>query len=284
MDAVVKACTVWETFKTQLLLSDESASPLGRLRLAGTVAASTGIDGRRLDSYAIVLAVAGSGAYADELGASRTIVPGDLILLFPGLRHSYGPARGERWDEFYVVFDGPVFEFLERVGMLQRERAVVSVHPHELLFRELVDLTTSPRPSDERGRVREVCAFMRLLTGALVSGRPPSTWVDRAKALLASDLGGQLDLETVASELGMSYESFRKRFRAAAGSTPTEYRNSRRIETAREMLASTSLTIKQVAANLGYFDEYHFSRRFREAAGSAPGTYRRRVQESLGRG
>lgn len=270
--------------RTELLLSDDSASPLGRLRLAGTIAWSTGIEGRRLDSYAIVISVAGGGAYSDELGMSRDIVPGDLLVLFPGLRHTYGPDRGRRWDEIYAVFDGPAFEFLEQVGVMDRRRPIVSLGSHEPATTELTQLARSPRPVDARGRAMEVCSFLRLLTGMLVAGHPQHTWVDRAKAVLARDLDQDLDLNVLASELGMGYESFRKRFKAAAGSTPTEYRNARRVETARELLASTTLTLKQIAGNLGYFDEYHFSRRFRESAGSAPGAYRRRVQRADGFG
>lgn len=271
-------------FRTQLFFSDDSTSPIGRLRMAGTVAASTGIDSRRLDSYAIVLAVAGAGHYSDELGITRDIAPGDLLILFPGLLHSYGPGRGQRWDEFYMVFDGPIFEFLEGVGVLDRKRTVISLRPFEPILERLTEISTAQRPLDQRDRAMEVISLLRVLTGCVVPGRPLPTWVDRAAARLANDLDQDLDMTVVASELGMGYESFRKRFKQATGFTPTEFRKGKRLETARQMLSSTSLTIREIATHLGYFDEYHLSRRFREAVGSAPGAYRRRARgaQSLG--
>ena len=265
-------------FRTQLFFSDDSASPIGRLRMAGTVAASTGIDSRRLDSYAIVLAVAGAGHYSDELGVTREIAPGDLLVLFPGLLHSYGPDRGQRWDEFYLVFDGPIFEFLEGVGVLDRKRTVISLRPFEPILARLIEISNAQRPLDQGGRAMEVLSLLPVLMGSAVPGRPLPTWVDRAASRLGSDLNQDLDMTVVASELGMGYESFRKRFKQATGFTPTEFRNRKRLDTAREMLSSTSLNIREIATNLGYYDEYHLSRRFREAVGSAPGAYRRRAR------
>jgi AraC-like DNA-binding protein len=267
-------------FSTRLVFADDSPSPIGRLRMAGTVAASTGIEQRRLESYAIVLAVAGAGRYSDELGVAREIEPGDVLILFPGLRHSYGPGHDQRWDEFYMVFDGPAFEFLEQVGTLDRNNAVISLRPFEAILAELMEIGSAPRPVDPRGRAMEVCWFLRVLMQIVLPGRPAQTWVDRARTRLGGDLDQEFDLSQVAADAGMGYESFRKRFKLATGMSPAEYRSARRIETARELLASTSLSIRQIAANLGYYDEYHFSRRFREAAGSAPGAFRRRVRGS----
>ena len=265
------------SLETQLIFADDSPSPLGRLRMAGTVAASTGIDQRRLGSYAIVLAVAGAGRYSDELGAAREIEPGDVLTLFPDLRHSYGPGRAQRWDEFYIVFDGPVFESLEHAGLLDRQRPVVSLRPFEPILSELMKICTAPRPAGPRARAVEVCTFLRVLMEIVMPGRPSQTWLERAKARLGGELDEDLDQESVAEELGLGYESFRKRFKQAAGVSPAAYRNARRLETARELLASTSLSIRQIATNLGYCDEYHFSRRFHEATGLPPGAYRRSV-------
>jgi len=72
----------------------------------------------------------------------------------------------------------------------------------------------------------------------------------------------------------MSYETFRKRFLAANGSSPRAYREARRIDAARELLLLTWLTQREIASSLGYSDEYHFSKRFKRATGVAPSTLR----------
>ena len=264
-------------FTTRLLFSDNAGSPLGRIRMVGTVAHSTGVDRRRLDSYAIVIAVAGAGFYSDERGFERTIEPGDTLTLFPGLLHSYGPGRDQIWDELYAVFDGPAFELLEHVGVLQRSRPVIMLRPFEPFVSDLTELASAARPANERGRAMGVCSLLSLLIAMFVQGDQAPRWLERACLRLGQDLDGEIDLAAVARNAGMSYESFRKRFKLATGSAPVEYRNHKRLETARQLLRSTSLTIREIAASLGYYDEYHFSRRFRKATGSAPGAYRRRA-------
>jgi AraC-like protein len=48
-------------------------------------------------------------------GNAQAVAAGDLIWVYPDLGHEYGPWKGERWDEFFVVFDGPIFDlWLER--------------------------------------------------------------------------------------------------------------------------------------------------------------------------
>jgi AraC-like DNA-binding protein len=42
-----------------------------------------------------------------------------------------------------------------------------------------------------------------------------------------------------------------------------------------KLLTGTDMTIRAIAAQLGYTDSYHFARRFREVMGKAPGRYRK---------
>ena len=100
----------------------------------------------------------------------------------------------------------------------------------------------------------------------------------RARSLLDTDLGRPIDLAAVAAEVGLSYENFRKRFQRAMGVSPARYRTVRRIEAARELLRYTpQMTNRQVAASLGFSDEYHFSKRFTQITGMTPRQLRRRT-------
>jgi AraC-like DNA-binding protein/quercetin dioxygenase-like cupin family protein len=261
-------------FETRNAFVDTSPSPLGRVRGAGMNAASRGVSNRRYHSFALVFVVSGAGTYADALGTRCEISAGDAIVVFPGLLHSYGPEAGGQWDEIYVIADGPAFQQLEQVGVLDRAQPVHSLKPAKRWQKELELLLEAPRPTGRRGRAVETCNFARLLTESLIPGEKSPTWFERGQAMLGSDLGRPVDLPTVAHAAGMSYESFRKRFQAAAGQSPRAYRESKRVDVARELLQFTSLTHRVIAAHLGYSDEFHFSRRFKMATGVPPSTYR----------
>jgi len=131
-------------------------------------------------------------------------------------------------------------------------------------------------PADGHGADREVLAVLDLLVA--LDAPPPEAappWLQRSQALLAAGLDGPLDLAQVAAEAGLPYETWRKRFRAATGRSPARFRRERRVEAAATLLRTTALPQREIAARVGFHDEYHLSRRFREIAGVPPSALRR---------
>jgi AraC-like DNA-binding protein len=256
-------------------------TPVGRVRFAGVSLEETGVDEwpfRLYDAYALVLIVAGEGTYRDVAGATAAIREGDAILVFPGLAHWYGPPRGTSWSEVFVVFEGPVFELWQRAGVISPERPLLSVADPASLATTIVELLGGRRPATEAEALVDIVAFVELLTRVVTreSDRAASVnAVQRAQAILQSELGRRIGMADVAAQVGVSYETFRRRFRLATGTTPKRFRDDARIAAAKDLLRTTSMTNRDLAAALGYADGFHFSRRFRQAVGISPRMYRR---------
>lgn len=261
--------------ETRLFFSDDAACPIGRVRMAGTIAASPGTRDRRFPDYAIVYVVGGAGRFRDELGHDQAITPGDAIVVFPQIAHSYGPEPGGDWSELYVVFDGPVFDLWRERGLLDPARPVHRLEPVDDWLAQLRSFVQHPRPRSPHERESEVCRFLLLLTSMLGRSGRAATWVERSQSLLASGLDEPLALEVVAAEVGMGYETFRKRFRQELGIGPSAYRSARRLEAARALLTSTAMSHREIAASLGFRDEFHFSKRFKQWSGVPPREIRR---------
>lgn len=276
----------------ELLLPSEVPTPLGRFRLAGAIWGGPGVEPRRplrvYGDYALVCLAGGSGAYEDANGASLRLSAGAVVAVFPELAHWYGPRRrGQPWDEVYLTFEGPVFDLWRAAGLLDPRRPVAPATPPSWpeRFRTLID--SLARPADAAGRVRQVAELQSLVADLLPgdaleagAGLPgsPSAWLTQARGLLEDGLALPADLPAVAAAVGMSYETFRKRFQREAGVSPARYRLVKRIEAAQRLLAyAPQMTNAQVAAAFGFSDEFHFSRRFREVAGVTPREYRGRA-------
>ncbi len=260
----------------------------GRITRAGLIRDSIGTLGQRpmrvLDSFALVYALDGRARYEDGRGIARDIRPGDLILLFPDLPHLYGPPPKARWSEFYLVFDGPVFDLMLARGVLDPSRPVRHLEPvHDWLVR-LESVTATPRrPGGTLLEASRLVGLLAELLAADAGGEEPDAdrrLVQRACALLESDLEGELDGPRLARQLGTSYESFRKRFTRTLGVPPARWRRARLIERACELMQRGGLNDKQIAAQLGFYDEFHFSRRFKEVVGASPRTFRRTLTRS----
>ncbi|MGY1695519.1 helix-turn-helix domain-containing protein [Geodermatophilus sp. SYSU D00814] len=266
-------------------VSHRAAPPgrLGRVRNAGRIEGGRGIPLpglRRFDGYALMLVFGGGGRYRDR-EHDLLLVPGDLVEVLPGRPHWYGCTGPGRWDEVHLVFEGPVFDLCLQQGLLGAGRPVHRLAPVEWWLSRLDGFRTRRPPLGAAGVDDEVCDVLRLLaelaarrSGPAADGGPGG-WLARSRARLAADLSEPLALADVAAEVGLGYESWRKRFQAETGVPPARYRAQRRIEAAAELLRRTSLGNREIAASLGFSDEHHLARRFRAATGRTTGAFRR---------
>jgi transcriptional regulator GlxA family with amidase domain len=69
-------------------------------------------------------------------------------------------------------------------------------------------------------------------------------------------------------------------FKRATGQTPIGYFTRARMRRACKLLLETSLSVKEVAASLGYDDEFYFSRLFKSVHRLAPSYYRAQCRPS----
>ncbi|MCK9511053.1 MAG: helix-turn-helix transcriptional regulator [Pigmentiphaga sp.] len=74
----------------------------------------------------------------------------------------------------------------------------------------------------------------------------------------------------LARSVGLSPDHFRRAFKAATGRSPHQAITERRIERAKAMLASTELSMTDLAIELGFSSSAHFSSRFRQVTGFSP--------------
>lgn len=268
---------------SQVLFWDDVKTPVGRILSAGShrhIERMTSKPMRVLGSYTLIYVVDGNGWYRDANRRRTELRPGDSLLLFPEVAHTYGPDKGGLWSEHYVIFDGPVFDLWRESGFLCAERPIYHLEPIKEWQERLEAIVSGPRPISQAERVQEVCRFLQMLSEIALS-RPPQEElprgqgeVSRACAILETNLNESIAPETVAQMLGVSYESFRKHFRAHSGVSPARYRRQRRIAAACAMMQHSDMTNKEIASRLGFSDEHYFSRIFRETMGISSRTYR----------
>lgn len=79
----------------------------------------------------------------------------------------------------------------------------------------------------------------------------------------------------LASVAGMSRSAFAREFSQAFTMSPMEFVAKTRLHHAAELLRSTTMPVKVIAANIGFSSRSHFSRAFRDGYGADPSTYRR---------
>jgi AraC-like DNA-binding protein len=253
-------------------------SPLGRVTLAGLNRNNPGLPRNQMrvyGSYALVYSLAGLAHYEDVQGYQADVHPGDLIIVFPDIGHHYGPQPGQQWDEYYVVFEGPIFDLWRQQGVLSPARPLYHLEPQDYWRHRLEEIVAPNLPPLER-----VCRVQAVLADALTNYQRDTAaerdeeWLAQARAHLATEIEKPLYVEHVARKLRMSHETFRKKFLRLAGVAPYRYRLTRVIDHACRLVHEGRLTNKEIAAQLGFSDEFHFSRRFKQVTGRSPAQFR----------
>jgi AraC-like DNA-binding protein len=108
-----------------------------------------------------------------------------------------------------------------------------------------------------------------------------SQWIETDRALRAAldrldaDPAAQADNAELAALAGLGLDHFSRRFKAATGLTPAQYRIERRVLTASRWLATTERKLDDIAEATGFTDRFYFTRIFKARLGVTPGEFRR---------
>jgi AraC-like DNA-binding protein len=259
----------------RITISEAPPTRIGQLLLAGEVhdtEPATPRALRTMPGYVLSVVTGGQGTYRSAAGQERAIEAGTVTLVRPNDPHWYGTAPGQRWTELFAVFTGPIFDTLAGAGVLPPSGPRTG-DPLPAIPPLLHILRT--RPGTTTAAEHQLLAVADWLIDAY---RPdgPSPDIAAAASTLADALDETPDMPAIARAVGLSYDTFRRRFAAEIGQSPLAYRNRIRLQTAATLLRGTDLTLRSIARNLGYTDEYHLSHRFRAHYGVPPSHYRKR--------
>ncbi len=84
---------------------------------------------------------------------------------------------------------------------------------------------------------------------------------------------GDISVEQLAAECGVTAGYFRSLFRKQFGVSPQQYITDLRMERAMELLQSNMLSVAEVAEQCGYNSQSYFCREFKKHTGLAPSRY-----------
>ncbi|CAM2168531.1 DNA-binding transcriptional activator YqhC [Paraburkholderia sacchari] len=145
------------------------------------------------------------------------------------------------------------------------------------------------QPSDARilgtSIVREIC--YRVLTGeqgdairAALTHQHHFGRIAKALRRIHADYRGDLDVETLAAEAGMSLAVFHAHFKAVTSTSPMQYVKTTRLHQARLLITHDGMNVSAAAARVGYESASQFSREFKRLFGCSPADDMRRARSA----
>lgn len=234
----------------------------------------------RSDIFAVELVV-GGGAEMTQGGRKHTVVPGQAFLLHKAQSHRFATGQAGRLAKRMVVIEGIMLEIVLRALELESTDVITLQHPGRLA--QLIKQAN--RLSGNRG---ENCMWqisllayeilLELAKNRLYKDLPTS--VALALNFMSSNIESNLSLADIARRSGLSVFHFSRLFHKSMNTPPMTFFHRQKMAFARNLLANSTLLVKEIAAILGYDDPLYFSAQFTKSEGISPRAFRERQRGS----
>ncbi|MFC7624186.1 helix-turn-helix domain-containing protein [Microlunatus sp. GCM10028923] len=223
----------------------------------------------------VIICIEGRG-WCTLAGRTFAVPAGTALIIPPHLPHGYRADDDQPWTIWWLHAAGrDVPSLLEPIlpdrvvpiGDLYRATATVT-HVVDCLSRD----ETEPNLIMAAGLAWSLLAQLAAdkLSGCHGQAEP----VRAAQDHLREHFADPVRVGDLARLAGLSPSHFAALFRRATGSGVIEYVKRLRMARARELLATTTAGVREIAGEVGYDDPFYFSRQFRAVHGCSPTTYR----------
>ena len=242
-----------------------------------------------LEDFDLWVALGGEG----EFYAGDQIFPisrGSCFILRPGMKYGFADAfhlgKNKSSSGLYHIYIH--FNLLDESGRVMKAPALnlpEACHLQHLSFIE--ELLTHAVDSFKSGTEEHVNdadfwlaagldEIIRQRSNASISGTDLHhiQIIEKVCAAIDEHPGKDFRVDDFAKANGYSQEHFCRIFKKIKGISPNQYAVQARIEFAKSLLLTSSMTISEIAAVSGYNDVYFFSRQFHGKNGLSPSQFR----------
>lgn len=229
--------------------------------------------------YLVKYCLAGEGWF-DEGGFRHKVNAGDMIICRRDTPHQYGTDEQNPWAVFWAYFYSEGFE--EYYPAIKHRKSVVfrtGVHIKLVdFFRDIVlELKKGyAKPQLLYSSHLLQCCFSYMLSKYDTTSLGNKYDFDQVLAYMSENVDRELSIKELSSVLHLSKDHFIRLFNEKYGYTPLDYFIRIKMQQACNYIATTELSLSQIATILGYEDYYYFSRIFKSKVGYSPREYRKR--------
>ncbi|WP_125115329.1 AraC family transcriptional regulator [Agathobaculum sp. Marseille-P7918] len=227
----------------------------------------------------IMLFLVQDGAMELELAGVPVLAAAGQVVLFD-CQEPYQYAASDGLEFTWLLFNGlNVRAFYRRILQAHGGRqcfAPDAVTPVAQALGTLLEgCAADERPSEAACSQLLHRLLCLLLLGEGERTSDGSDRIAQAIRFMNRHLFEPIGVQEVAAAVSLSPSHFSRQFKARTGYSPYEYIVLRRIDKAKYMLASTALSVKEIAYATGYNSEENFSHSFQKHVGISPGLFRK---------
>lgn len=214
-------------------------------------------------------------------GTLHRLTPGDIAILPPKLVHIV-PAVCEPRKTALIDIRFRLSRRSDVTAMLRQTTwpRVLHASPHEALgFANDLDAAATVDAVNPAALMRAVWSLLAVLERARAGAGQPTLdhRVLLAERFMLRHLVEPLTAERIAAACMLSVSQLNRLFQQHRGVGPIARLRQMRIARARELLAMSLMSVKEIARDCGFVCPNHFCRVFKEEVTLTPGDYRKRA-------
>jgi len=229
------------------------------------------------DCYILVQVKSRANFWFQGKNGPRTAVnPGTLVIFNKKTPLYYG-AAGEEYINDWILFDADDATLQNRSLSFSTALVADTYYPVSEMFLHISNAFFSGKPLSLQICSHLLYALLDMVAELSLKEDPDTLHYPALLELRKQIYHNPLKdwrIPQIAKDLQVSTGYFHSLYKAIFGCTCIHDVINARLETAREMLLSSNLSIKEIAFACSYASQVHFSRQFKSFTGLSPMEYR----------
>ena len=214
-----------------------------------------------------------SGKGMLEIGGKRyELGQGDMFFTPPDTEMCYYPLPEDPWEYVWFTLKGTAASYYGELLGFSLQNAAQKCRRFQAVRHLLQDMLQALLRG-ECGYFGVLSFFYRIME--CCTGERTEEIQSIKEMIDGSFTLHTFSIEGLCKDAGISHAHLLRQFKKAYGVTVIEYVVRKRIELARELLATTALPVNTVAFSCGFSDEIHFMKTFKSKTGLCATAYRR---------
>lgn len=231
-----------------------------------------------LDSWIILQTLEGAGKLTYE-GKEYTISEGDIFIIDCHKLHDYRTFGSKRWHYRLAHFNG--FSMPDFFSQIISTGNVVFHQETDSKFTELFDALFTLNLTDTPECELLSNSILTQMLTEIIQGLPQfdlDSYPQRIRDIceyLTQHCCEKLSIDMVAENFSISKYHLCREFKTYTGKTLFSYIEEGRINTAKQLLRHSDLTIAEISECVGFDNQSNFGRTFRKVEGISPTLFRK---------
>ena len=200
---------------------------------------------------------------------------GDVYIAHSGSNHSYGSSAENPWTKIWFNVRGSLVRNLMETYSMNNVYHIKKCNLENIFCRGLEKIREDNASAHYNASLTVHEIIMNIFS--VIASREIKIISPEAlklKNYLDANVSGTVSLEDMGKLISKSPSQTIRIFKKEWGMTPYNYLLDKKIQTAKLLLGNTVKTVKEIAYELGFNDEYYFSNVFRKKTGLYPSFYR----------